>query len=197
MGLSVGILIFENVEELDFVGPLETFGNLAKILPEENLQIFTVAERSATVKGVNGLQVVPDFTFANCPPVGILVVPGGPGRFVEMKNPAVLQFVKGRAKDAKITTSVCTGAFILAEAGLLTGRRAITHWTYVDELRARGDVTVIQDRFVDDGNIITAAGISAGIDMSLHLIGRLYGPDVASKVARRMEYESPFLAAPQ
>lgn len=197
MGLDVGILIFENVEELDFVGPLETFGNLAKILPDEKVQLVTVAERSGAIKGVNGLRVIPDVTFAGCPLLDVLVVPGGPGRFVEMKNPAVLQFVRDKAKEAHITTSVCTGAFILAEAGLLTGRRAITHWTYVDELRARGDVTVVQDRFVDDGNIITAAGISAGIDMSLHLIGRLYGPDVAAKVARRMEYESPFLAAPQ
>ena len=135
--------------------------------------------------------MVPDTTLENSGPLDVLVVPGGQGaRLRESENPRTLGYVREVAARCQWVTSVCTGAMVLHAAGLLTGKRATTHWAYCDQLEARGDVTVLRNvRYVRDGNVVTSAGVSAGIDMSLWLVGQVLGRDTARNVQRTMEYD--------
>lgn len=188
--LRVGIVLFEGFEELDVVGPFET---LTKVnwVKEGALEVFTVAERAGIIKAYNGLKVVADYDFEGCPPLDIMVVPGGRGRLKEMHNQRLLDFLREKAEGCQWITSVCTGAFILAEAGILKGKMGTTHWYSMDELRGRGDVIVRDERVVRDGNVITSAGVSAGIDMALDLAETIFGDgsgNFAQEVARLMEY---------
>jgi transcriptional regulator GlxA family with amidase domain len=183
----IAILLFDNAEELDFGGPWEVFAYLRTQHPEL-CNVYTVSERGGEVRCAKGLRVIADHSFASAPAPDLLIVPGGHGRRTEINNPRVIRFIRRAAGRAEIVASVCTGAFLLERAGLLTGKRATTYWAAMDELRALGTVNVVEARWVDEGKVITAAGVSAGIDMSLFLVGRLWGPQVARLVQKGIEY---------
>ena len=153
-------------------------------------RVLLVAERHEPVRCHKGLRVVPDCTYADAPPLDVVLLPGGQGSREEMKNPVLLDWLRKTAPRCRWVTSVCTGALILHAAGLLKGRKATTHWSVVPMLRDLGDVTVLErTRYVRDGNVVTAAGVSAGIDMALWLVGQLHGVDFARGVQRFMEYD--------
>ena len=184
---NIGILIFNRAEELDFIGPLEIFGMTAKLRPN-SLQPFTVQQEGKEVEAVNGLRVIPDYSFQDCPKLDIILIPGGIGSRNEMKNSQTLNFVKRAAESCDLLLSVCTGALILAAAGILYDKRATTHLEALNELKAFPKVTVDHQRYIRDGKVITSAGVSAGIDMALYVIKELYGSTLCTDVARRMEY---------
>ena len=191
MGFRTAIVIFDEVEVLDFAGPFEVFSVTGRRRNLEPFEVFTVAERLAPVAARNGLSVNPRYSFANCPPPEILVVPGGFGTRREMKNPMMLEWISRVAPACELVLSVCTGALVLGAAGLLDQRNATTHFMAFDELRAVAPHASVHEgqRIVDNGNLILSAGVSAGIDMSLHVVARLLGADVARETARYMEYE--------
>jgi transcriptional regulator GlxA family with amidase domain len=185
MPFTTGILLFDEAEELDFVGPLEVFG----MARQDGDRVVTIAEGTEPVRANLGLRVVPDHTTADAPPLDVLVIPGGMGTRREVENEALLDWVKQAAAGCTWVTSVCTGSLVLEAAGLLQGRKATTHWAMVDHLRTK-DVTVLDGRrYVRHDNVVTAAGVSAGIDMSLWVVGQLYGVDHARAVQRMMEYD--------
>jgi transcriptional regulator GlxA family with amidase domain len=185
--MNFGILIFPDVEELDFIGPWEMAGMWNRWAggPERRL---IVAESSAAVTCAKGLVVVPHVSTAQCPPLDVLLVPGGQGTRREVDNPALIDFIAGQARTCKAVLSVCTGAFLLHRAGLLSGKKATTHWNSLDRLRALGDVTVLEERFVRDGNIWSSAGVSAGIDVMLAFIAEFAGEQAAGVVQFAAEY---------
>jgi transcriptional regulator GlxA family with amidase domain len=187
---NVGILVFNKVEELDFTGPLEVFGAAGR-LKENSFRPFTIASSRRTVRGRYGLRIIPEYAFRGCPHLDLLVVPGGRGSRREMRNVQTLQFVKRRAASCELVTSVCTGALILAAAGLLDNKRATTHWAALDELRAFPRVRVQHARYLRQGKVITSGGVSAGIDMALYVLGLLYGKGFQKNVARQVEYPLP------
>ncbi|KAA0560435.1 DJ-1/PfpI family protein [Bacillus sp. CH30_1T] len=190
---TVGILLFNDVEVLDFAGPFEVFS--VATLPNSNEKPFivkTLSENGDLVTARNGLKVFPDFSFANHPSLDIVIIPGGYGaEQIEINNPSIIEWIKSQQSKTEFLTSVCTGALLLAKAGILDGRKATTHWMDIDRLKHEfPKVSVQRDvKFVDEGSIITSGGISAGINMSFHLISRLHGKDVAVETAKRMEYE--------
>lgn len=190
---NVAFVLFDDAEELDFVGPWEVLAFTAKTVPE-SCQVFTVAERAGMVRCAKGLQVVAEYSFDDCPPAEIILVPGGMGTRREVDNPRLIAFLRRLAAGCEIVTSVCTGAFLLERAGLLAGRKAVTHWASMERLRQLGTVEVVERRFVDTGAVVTAAGVSAGIDMALHLVGRLWGAETARRVQHGIEYypEPPY-----
>jgi transcriptional regulator GlxA family with amidase domain len=153
-------------------------------------KVFTVAETPGTILTNHGLKIVPEHTFESAPAPDILVVPGGFGTLALLNKPSVLEWIRVRAKRAEIVASVCTGALLLAKAGLLDGQAATTHYLQRDLLRELAPGAVIHEdkRFLDNGHIATSAGVSAGIDLALHLVARLHGPTVAQETARYMEY---------
>ncbi len=183
----IGVILYPNFEELDAIGPLEVFGMLR--FQDREWQAITISETGGPVKAFNGLSVNVDHSFDDAPALDVILVPGGFGTREESQNPRMIEFVQKTARQASYVTSVCTGAFILHSAGFLSGRRATTHWSQIENLRAAGDVEVVDDqRFVHDGNAITAAGVSAGIDMSLYLVSLLKDAQTALNVQRGMEY---------
>ncbi len=189
---KVGILLFDEVEVLDFAGPFEVF-SVTRTEDGEGrpFDVCTVAQEKRLFRARNGLVVEPRCAFEDASAFDILVVPGGYGaEEIEIHNRVLIDWLQARAVEVTFMASVCTGAFLLAEAGLLGGRRATTHWMDLDKLeRDYPRVRVERNtRFIDEGNIVTAAGISAGIDMCLHLVGRLLGAEVARATAKRMEY---------
>jgi len=184
---NVGIVVFDGAEELDFVGPFEVFGSASRLDPT-SFNVFTVGVTHEPVRCASGLRVVADYTLENCPKIDVLVIPGGAGVRTEMHNPNLLGFVEKASRQADLVTSVCTGALVLASAGLLKGRRATTHWGSLDQLKEFPGVTVQHRRYIRQGNIITAAGISAGIDMALYVVSQFHGNAFKKKTARRMEY---------
>ena len=194
---TVGILIFDDVEVLDFAGPFEVFATtiLAPrgVLDDDSkpFRVVTVAERDETVCCRGGLLVQPHFTIEDHPPLDILVVPGGYGTRREVSNEKLLDWIVAQDKSTQLTTSVCTGAFLLAARGLLDGKPATTHWGSIQRLRETYPSVEVREgvRFVDNGRVLTSAGVSAGIDMALHIVARLLGEEVARETARRMEYE--------
>lgn len=185
--MNFGFLIFPGLEELDLVGPWEMISLWGKSLqgPETRLM---VAERREPVTCAKGMSLNPHVAFHECPQLDYLLVPGGEGTRQQVDNEAVIRFVDQRAKGCQAVLSVCTGSFILHRAGLLSGRRATTHWSALSRLAELGDVQVRQERIVRDGNIWTAAGVSAGIDLALALIESVAGEDVAGKVQFGAEY---------
>ena len=194
---TVGILVFDGVEVLDFCGPFEVFATT--IMPGVDpldeaarpFRVLTIAERANPVCCSGGLLVQPHHTIENHPPLDILVVPGGYGTRREANNTRLLDWIAAQDERTELTTSVCTGAFLLAARGILDGRPATTHWASIERLRTTHPGVEVREqvRFVDDGRVLTSAGVSAGIDMALHVVSRLLGGDVASTTARRMEYE--------
>jgi transcriptional regulator GlxA family with amidase domain len=186
MPFTTGILLFDEAEELDFVGPLEVFAMARK----EGDRVVTIAEGDGPVRGNLGLRVLPDHTIADAPPLDVLVVPGGVGTRREAENPAILDWIKQAAANCTWVTSVCTGSMLLEAAGVVGGRRVTTHWAMIDSFRQKEGVTVLDGRrYVRDGNVVTAAGVSAGIDMALWVVGQLYDVDHARAVQRFMEYD--------
>jgi transcriptional regulator GlxA family with amidase domain len=187
---NVAILLFPEVEVLDFAGPFEVFAVTDELRGYDTFAVFTVGESAAPIRARNGLRIVPDYTLANCPPPHVLIVPGGFGTRRLLNQPAVLDWVRTTATAAELVISVCTGAIVLGRAGLLDGLRATTHHECFDLLRANAPrATVVEGaRFIDNGRVLTAAGISAGIDCSLHVIERLLGSAAADATARYMEY---------
>jgi transcriptional regulator GlxA family with amidase domain len=187
MSRVIGIVLFDDAEELDWAGPWEVLTSACK----DGDRVVTVAETTGPVRCAKGLRVLPDHSFADCPPLDVILVPGGRGTRREVDNPAMTSFVRAAAERAAWTTSVCTGSFVLHAAGVLEGRRAATHWAAIDELRGRApDLEIDPDaRWVVDGNVVTAAGVSAGIDMALWLVGRLYDVGHARDVQRYIQYD--------
>lgn len=186
---NVGILIFPNVELLDFCGPYEAF-TAASRDGQPYFNTFTVAEQTEPVASKAGLKFIPDYTFENAPEIDILVVPGGQGTRREIDNPVVIDWITEVSGESELTTSVCTGSFLLGRAGLLKDK-ATTHWGSIERLREMFPGIEVREnvRFVDDGAVVTSAGVSAGIDMSLHVIERLCGTQAAASSARLMEYD--------
>jgi transcriptional regulator GlxA family with amidase domain len=185
---TLGALLFEGFELLDVFGPLEAFGHLA---PSGKCQIIMVAERAGAVPSAQGPQAIADYDFANCPKIQILLVPGGFGTRREASNPRLIDFLQRRSAQADLVMSVCTGAGLLARAGLLDGRRATTNKQVFEWPVSQGPRVnwVRQARWVEDGKFVTSSGISAGIDMALAVIGQRFGSDTAEAVAIAMEYE--------
>lgn len=191
----VGIVIFPAVEVLDFCGPYEVFS--VTRLDEERrreesspFEVLLVAQSAEPVGATGGLRVIPDVTLDACPPLDILVVPGGWGTRKESSNQCLLTWISERAKQVETLTSVCTGAMLLGQAGLLDGRRATTHWRSLDRMRQSFPGVTVEDKLhvVEDGHVLTSAGISAGIDMALRVVARYHGEAIARATARTMEY---------
>jgi transcriptional regulator GlxA family with amidase domain len=191
----IGILLFDGVEELDFVGPYEVFtmtnevfGRAGETRPHE---IALLAERDVPIVCAKGMRVIPHATISQNESLDVLLVPGGQGTRREVENTALLDWIARISADAQWVTSVCTGALLLAAAGPARGKRVTTHWAFAETLRARGEVgeTLEGVRYVRDGNLVTAAGVSAGIDMALWLVGQIHGATVARRVQRAMEYD--------
>jgi transcriptional regulator GlxA family with amidase domain len=187
MAKTVAFVLFEGVEELDFVGPWEVFTMAGMVVPGE-VSAFTVAEKSGLVKCAKGLQVVAEHDFESCPKADIVLVPGGNATRQEVDNEAMIAFLARMDGQAEYTTSVCTGALLLERAGVLEGLRATTHWSAIELLKKTGTETVENARFVDNGRVITSSGVSAGIDMALHVVGKIWGPKVAMTAQKYMEY---------
>lgn len=194
---SVGILVFDGVEVLDFAGPFEVFSR-TRLSPgiqsrrsEETapFEVFTVARTRAVVRATGGLEVVPRYGFDDSPRIDLLVVPGGFGTRTLIDDADTLEWIRRAAAGARKVASVCTGSLLLARAGLLEGRRATTHWGALDLLESLGTGVRVdrESRVVEDG-IITSAGVAAGIDMSFHIVETLFGRDVADETARYIEY---------
>ena len=188
---NVAILIFDEVEVLDFCGPFEAFGVTGYKDGTEPFNVYTVAQELGPVIARNGLSINPTYTITDCPRSDILVVPGGLGTRKEMDNPVLREWIEDQAKEAELTLSVCTGALLLAKAGLLEGLSATTHHDSMELLKeVAPDATIEEEkRFVDNDRIVLSAGISAGIDASLHLVAKLLGTQQALETARYMEYE--------
>jgi transcriptional regulator GlxA family with amidase domain len=194
----VGILIFPEVEVLDFCGPFEVFSvtRLDESRRREEPSPFDVrliAESREVVVATGGLKVVPDCTLDDCPPLDVLVVPGGWGTRRGIKDARLIEWIAKRGRVVPTLTSVCTGAMLLGQAGLLDGRRATTHWRSLDWMRESFPKVTVEDALhvVEDGNVLTSAGISAGIDMALRVVVRLCGEPIARATARQMEYPFP------
>jgi transcriptional regulator GlxA family with amidase domain len=183
---TVGVLLFPGVEVLDAAGPMEIWGNL-----KDQVKLVTVAARKGEVASSAGVKFVADYSLADCPPLDLLLVPGGFGVTAVLKDRETLDWVKACAAKAELTMSVCNGASILAATGLLDGRPATTNKQFWDMATAAGPKVkwVRQARWVDDGNIVTSSGVSAGMDMTLHVVGRLFGVKRAERVATTIEYE--------
>jgi transcriptional regulator GlxA family with amidase domain len=190
-GMRIGIALFEGAEELDFAGPWEVLAAWARQWPDDGVEVFTVARADGPITCAKGLRVLPDRTWASAGPVDVLVYPGGMGTRRDLADADVLAWLRGLAGAGTLMTSVCTGSLVYAAAGLLDGRPATTYWGQLDYLGELGtDIDVRRDaRFVDAGEVVTAAGVSAGIDMALHLVARLHSVERAREVRRYIQYD--------
>ena len=194
----VGIVLFEDVEVLDFCGPFEVFtatrlneGNRREEPPP--FEVLLVAEHPDPVIATGNMKVIPHVTFKDCPCLDILVVPGGWGTRKELNNLVMLDWLRTRAVEVKTLTSVCTGSMLLGFAGLLDGLHATTHWRSLDWMRESFPAVTVEcgKHVVEDGRVLTSAGISAGIDMALRVVARYFGEDIARATAKYMEYPYP------
>jgi len=196
--LSVGIVIFDDVEVLDFCGPFEVF-SVTRLDGGEDAEtnapctVYLVAESDGEVLTVGGMRVLPHARFDRCPSLDVLVVPGGWGTRAQLGNEAMIRFLQDRAAKVSLLTSVCTGSLLLAKAGLLEGRKATTHWQVLDLMEQMFPGVSVERNLhvVEDGDIVTSAGISAGIDMALRVVARQFGESVARQTAKQMEYPYP------
>lgn len=192
MTTRIGIAVFDGADELDWAGPWEVLSLWSRKHPEDDVQVFTVApDNGHPTECAHGLRVLADHSWASAPQIDVLVYPGGRGARAQLGNDEVRTWVRAVHQRARLTTSVCNGASVLADAGVLAGREATTHWADFEELlgidssiEARPEA-----RYVDAGNVITAAGVSAGIDMALYLIVRLHSEDRAREIKRVIQYE--------
>ena len=188
--MNVGIYVYEDAEVLDFSGPFEVFATAARLAPHTALRVFLVAEQAGTLTARGGYRVVAPYGVEDHPHIDVLLVAGGLHER-ELGKPAVLAWIRRQAASARQVASVCTGAFLLAEAGVLTNQRVTTHWEDISALRRDYPRLNVAEgvRWVVDGNVVTSAGIAAGIDMSLHLVSRLQGAGLAERTARQMEFD--------
>ena len=184
--LTLGAIFYNNFELLDVYGPLEMFGNIG---PE--LRLVTVAQKAGEVISAQGPKAFADYGFADCPPLDLILLPGGVGTLAEVENPAMLEFLRQRATTARFTMSVCSGSGILAKAGLLDGRRATSNKQFFSLITHQSDKVkwVEQARWVEDGKFVTSSGVSAGMDMALAVIATMYGEERAEQIAAIAEYE--------
>lgn len=195
---QVGILLFENIEVLDFCGPFEVF-SVTRLHEDHRrdelspFNVFLVAETKEPVVTSGGMKVLPGYDLDDCPRVDVLVVPGGWGTRKAMNNDRLLQWIADRSTQVETLTSVCTGALLLGRAGLLKGKRATTHWGSLNRMQELFPNTIVEKdlHVVEDGALFTSAGISAGIDMALKVVSRYFGEAIARATARHMEYPFP------
>jgi transcriptional regulator GlxA family with amidase domain len=194
----VGILVFAEVEVLDFCGPFEVFSatrlNESRRREEPSpFEVILVAETIEPVIATGGLRVLPDHDLQSCPPLDLVVVPGGWGTRQLVQNHKVVRWILDQAQQVELAAAVCTGSFLLGQAGLLDGRRATTHWFSLDRMEETFPaVHVVRDqRVVEDGSLVTSAGIAAGIDLALRIVARFHGKAIARATARHMEYPFP------
>jgi transcriptional regulator GlxA family with amidase domain len=187
----IGVALFDGAEELDWAGPWEVLAAWATQWPDDGVRVLTLAREAGTITCAKGLRVLPDETWESAPPLDVLVYPGGRGTRRELVDEAVLDWMREMAAGGTVLSSVCTGSLVLAAAGLLDGRPATTHWQSLALLPTLGREIEVRpdDRFVDDGTVITAAGVSAGIDMALHLVARLHSEERAREVRRYIQYD--------
>lgn len=189
--MNVGIYVYRDVEVLDFAGPFEVFSTANRFLNEEDKwSVSLLSQTQGTVLARGGLKIQSDYSIYSHPTIDVLIVPGGV-HIQEMENTRVLDWVRETAANSTLVASVCTGAFLLAKSGLLSNQTVTTHWEDQNELQHLfPKLTIINDtRWVDCGDIVTSAGISAGIDMSLRLVEKLRGRDIALKTAKQMEFD--------
>ncbi len=193
--MNVGIFIFDNIEVLDLGGPFEVFSVATRVKARLDpaspppFNFFTIGETNAPIHARGNLIITPSFSFTDHPPIDLLLIPGGIVS-AELKKENVIHWIATSSAKAKLTASVCTGSFLLAQAGLLDGKHATTHWTDIDDMKSMfPNVTVEENvRWIDQGAIVTSAGISAGIDMALHLVSRLDSESLALATAKQMDY---------
>jgi len=196
MTIAIAIYVFPDVEALDFAGPYEVFTTASRVHSRTNpesseiFRVFTVSRQAQFVRARAGLEIRPAFSLLDHPAIDVLVIPGGVVTF-ELNQAQVISWIAEQAKSSRITASICTGAFLLGKAGLLLHKSATTHWEDIADLRTALPGTNILEnrRWVDEGTVVTSAGISAGIDMSLHLVQRLTDRDLAVATARQMEFD--------
>ena len=187
----IGIFVFDDVEELDWVGPWEVLRAWQLAYPDDGVSVFSVAEDQGVVTCAKGMRVLPDHTWDTAPEMDVVILPGGRGTRPQLGDATIRRWVRELATGGTLMTSVCTGALVLADNGLLDDGPATTHWGSLDQLAELGRNVEVRatDRFVDRGDVITASGVSAGIDMALHLVARLHSPERARDVRRYIQYD--------
>ena len=189
MTRTFGLVLFDDLEELDLVGPWEVLTSAA--LGDDATRCVTIAEHARPVRCAKGLRITPDHGFDDAPALDLVLVPGGMGTRREVDNPVLIDWLRKVGSECSWVTSVCTGAYLLCKAGFADGRRVTTHWAFVETLReAFPDTEVLESvRYVRDGSLVTAAGVSAGIDMALWLVGQLWSVEHARNTQRMIEYD--------
>ena len=187
----IAVALFDGAEELDFAGPWEVLAAWATQWPDDGVEVFTVARVDGPVTCAKGMRVLPDHTWDTAPEIDVLVYPGGVGTRRDLADPEVLERLRGLRESVPLMTSVCTGSLVYAAAGLLRDRPATTWWGALDRLVELDPTIELRpdDRFVDSGEVVTAAGVSAGIDMALHLVARLHSVERAREVRRYIQYD--------
>ena len=189
--MNVGIYIYDDAEVLDFSGPFEVFSVASRFLNDKDkFNVFLISEKESTITARGNYKINSHYTFKNVPKTDLLIVVGGI-HTEEVKKTAVINWIKEQSKNTKIVASVCTGAFLLAEAKIITTHTVTTHWEDIADLKKDyPTLNVVENvRWVDEGNILTSAGISAGIDMSLHLVSKIKDLDLANKTAKQMQFD--------
>ena len=191
MSPAIAFFIFDGAEELDWVGPWEVLAAWGQAWPDDGVTTFTVAQFEGPVRCAKGLRVLPDYSWDTVPPFDVLIYPGGVGTRRQIGDPVIQGWVRRHVEGGTVMASVCTGALVLADGGLLDGLPATTHWGSLDVLASLGTAVDVRpdERFVDNGPVITAAGVSAGIDMALHLVARLHSAARAREVRRYIQYD--------
>lgn len=191
MTSTIGILLFDDFEELDAVGPWEVLAYWTRTHPEDGWTVTTFSRDGEPVRAAKGLTIMAAHSYDSIGPLDVLLYPGGYGTRAHLRDEAQLDWVRARRADTALLTSVCTGSLVYAAAGLLKGRPATTHWGSLDLLQELDPSLELRrdDRYVDDGDVISSAGVSAGIDMALHLVVRLAGEERAREVRREIQYD--------
>ncbi|MFZ1062062.1 MAG: DJ-1/PfpI family protein [Acidimicrobiales bacterium] len=187
----IGILMFEQMEELDAVGPWEVLGYWTRYFPDDGYDVINLSRDGGEVTCAKGLRIATDYSYATAPELEVLIYPGGFGTRAHLKDQAQIQWIQEQRAKVPLLASVCTGSLVLAAAGLLAHRRATTHWASLDLLSELDPTITVRpdDRFVDEGDVVTSAGVSAGIDMALHLVRRLVSDERARQVRRGIAYD--------
>jgi transcriptional regulator GlxA family with amidase domain len=189
--MNIGIYIYDEAEVLDFAGPFEVFSVASRFLEDsKKFNVFLISEEDKVVIARGGFNVNPNCHFSNCPKIDVLIIVGGV-HTKELEKRNVIDWIYKTSKNASLVASVCTGAFLLAQANIITNHQVTTHWEDINDLQNNyPNLKVLSNkRWIDEGNIVTSGGISAGIDMSLHLIDKLYGEQLAIKTAKQMEFD--------
>ncbi|SKA90970.1 DJ-1/PfpI family protein [Agreia bicolorata] len=191
MTKHIGILLFDGVEELDAVGPWEVLSWWTRTSPDDGYDVFLIADSLDPVNCAKGMRILPDVRLDAAPPLEVLIYPGGRGTRGHLLDEQRLEWVRAQRETVPLMTSVCTGSLVYAAAGLLSNRPATTHWGSLERLGELDSTIEVRpdDRFVDDGDVITSSGVSAGIDMALHLVARLAGVARAREVRRGIQYD--------